>query len=58
MGGLSLAAALPFIASQERLVPTLRGDTRTVSRYVAATGKAIEKPLKLIPKLKLPKLFK
>lgn len=58
MGGLSLATALPFLASQDRLVPTLRGNAKTVSRYVVATGKTIEKPLKLLPKLKLPKLFK
>ncbi len=62
--GLPLKVALPFIDNQRVLVPALRGSTKIVARYVGdattTVGKTIKKlsPTKLIPKLKLPKLFR
>lgn len=56
--GLTLSTAMPFLTDQNRLLPALRGEATTVSRYLSEAGNVIKKPLRQLPKLKLPKLFK
>ncbi len=59
-GGTSLAAALPFIANQRLLAPTLRGQTKIVSGYlggaVGGAASTVQKTVKALPTPKLPKL--
>jgi hypothetical protein len=54
--------ALPFLNDQKSLVPSLRGRTATIRRYVSSTGKELGKVVKLpltkLPKIKLPNFFK
>lgn len=60
--GVPFQLALPFLNDQKTLLPSLRGRTATVGRYLTTGGKNLGKVVKVpvtkIPKLKLPKLFK
>jgi hypothetical protein len=62
LAGVPFKLALPFLSDQKSLVPSLRGKTATIRRYVSTTGKELGKvvkvPLTKLPKIKLPKFFK
>ena len=61
LAGVPFKLALPFLGDQKNLVPSLRGKTGSIAKYVTVAGtgigKAIKTPLTKLPKLKLPKLF-
>ncbi len=63
--GIPLTTALPFIANQRLLVPSLRGQTKIVDRYIGGAANTVTKTIQQVtrpklnlPKLKLPKLFR
>jgi ferric-dicitrate binding protein FerR (iron transport regulator) len=63
LAGVPFGVALPFLADQKNLVPSLRRAPATVGRYVTAVGKDVGKMIRdplpelpRLPKLKLPKL--
>ncbi len=66
LSGISFTAALPFLSNQAMLIPALRGKTTTIGSYLTALPDSAKKrinlpvttPSKVLPKLKVPKLFK
>ena len=59
--GVPFALALPFLADEKKLVPSLRGAPTAVARYARAVGKDVGKmitePIRKLPRPRLPKLF-
>ena len=61
LSGVPFKVALPFLGDQKNLLPSLRGRSTAIGKYLATAGndigKALKTPVIKLPRLKLPKLF-